>query len=58
MAEGRKPDYKVVIGRENGDKTYWTEIGSGWLVKNDGISVQLNSLPVDGKMVLFLRRDE
>lgn len=55
---GKRPDYKVLVSRENGDKTFYSEIGSGWSVKNDGISIVLNSLPVDGKCVLFPRKDE
>lgn len=58
MPRGKKPDYKVVVGRENGDKTFWTEIGSGWSVSKGGISIQLNALPVDGKAVLFPREEE
>jgi hypothetical protein len=54
---GTKPQWKVLVSRENGDKIYYTEIGSGWDVKNDGISVQLNSLPIDGKCVLFRRKE-
>jgi hypothetical protein len=54
---GTKPQWKVLVSRENGDKTFYSEIGSGWDVKNDGISVVLNSLPTDGKCVLFRRKD-
>ncbi len=52
---GKKPDYKVLVSRENGDKTYYTEIGSAWNVAKDGISVQLNATPIDGRLVLFPR---
>lgn len=55
---GKKPDYKVLVSRENGDKTYYQEIGSGWKVAKDGISIQLNALPVDGKAVLFPRKED
>lgn len=55
---GKRPDYKVLVSRENGDKTFYSEIGSGWAVKNDGISIVLNSLPVDGKCVIFPRKDD
>ena len=55
---GKKPDYKVLVSRENGDKTYYTEIGSGWNVAKEGISIALNALPVDGKCVLFPRKDD
>lgn len=56
---GKKPDWKVLVSRENGEKNYYTEVGSGWNVAKDGISIQLNALPVDGKLVLFPRgKDE
>ncbi|HEY1747801.1 MAG TPA: hypothetical protein VGG11_13700 [Xanthobacteraceae bacterium] len=57
---GRKPDYKVLVSRQNDDKskTYYNEVGVGWSVKNDGISVQLYSLPVDGKLVIFPRNKD
>jgi hypothetical protein len=55
---GKRPDYKVLVSRENGDKNFYSEIGSGWNVAKEGISIQLNSLPVDGKCVLFPRKDD
>lgn len=55
---GKRPDYKVLVSRESGEKTYYTEIGSGWNVAKDGISLLLNALPVDGKCVLFPRTDD
>lgn len=58
MAKGQRPQWKVLIGRENGDKQYYTEIGVAWNVAKGGISIQLHALPVDGKMVLFLRENE
>lgn len=54
---GRKPDYKVLISRQNGDKTYYNDVGVGWDVAKDGISIQLHSLPLDGKLVVFPKRD-
>lgn len=55
---GKKPDYKVLVSRETGDKTYYNEVGVGWKVKNDGISIQLHSLPIDGKCVIFPKVDK
>jgi hypothetical protein len=55
---GKRPDYKVLVSRKNGDQNFYTEVGSGWNVAKDGISIQLNSLPIDGKLVLFPRDDE
>ena len=55
---GQRPDYKVLVSRKNGDKTFYTEIGSAWSVSNDGISIQFNALPIDGKCVIFPRKDD
>lgn len=57
---GQKPQWKVLVSRqsEGSDKTYYTEIGSAWNVAKDGISVQLNATPIDGRMVLFPRKED
>lgn len=57
MAKGKLPDFRVLVSRQNGGKNYYTEVGSGWNVAKDGISIQLNALPVDGKLVLFPREE-
>jgi len=57
MADGRKPDYKVLVSQESGGKNFYTEIGGAWKVAKEGISIQLHCLPVDGKMVMFPRED-
>ena len=59
MAQGRRPDFGVFVSREGADnKTYYTRIGSAWSVANDGISVKLDALPVNGEMVLFRPKEE
>ncbi len=62
MPEGRKPAYKAFIGREYGEgdekKTHWLEVGAGWDIRDGGVSVQLHALPVDGRFVLFVNKDE
>lgn len=50
---GQKPEYRAVVSDKKGDKTYYKEIGAGWKVAHDGISVTLRVLPPDGKFVLF-----
>lgn len=52
---GKKPEWKVLVSRDNNGKNYYQEIGSGWDVDKNGISIQLNSLPIDGRCVLFPR---
>ena len=59
---GKRPDYKVLVSRQSGEgedaKTHYTEIGSGWKVSKGGISIQLNTLPTDGRCVLFPRDEK
>ncbi|MBR1146692.1 hypothetical protein [Bradyrhizobium sp. AUGA SZCCT0431] len=60
---GRRPDYTVSVSRKNGDKNFYTQIGSAWKVAKDGISIELQALPVadaDGKTkcVLFPVQDQ
>jgi len=55
---GKKPEWRVLVSRDNNGKAFYTEVGSGWNVAKDGISIQLNALPVDGKLVLFPKKEE
>jgi hypothetical protein len=56
---GKKPDYSVYVTRKGSDdKNYYTRIGSAWTVSNDGISIKLDALPVNGEIVLFPPKDE
>lgn len=52
---GRKPDYEVFVSEKKGDdtKTFFTRVGAAWNVGNDGISIKLRALPIDGNLVLF-----
>lgn len=58
MANGKKPDYAVFVSREANGKNFYTRIGSAWNVSNDGISIKLDALPVDGSLVLFPPKEE
>jgi hypothetical protein len=55
MAKGERPTHKVLVSRQSEDKskTFYNQVGSGWAVKNNGISLQLDALPVDGRLVIF-----
>ena len=55
---GKRPDYEVYVSRKNGDKNFYTKVGAAWTVAKDGISIQLDVLPLDGKLVLFPPKDE
>ena len=58
MAQGKRPDYRVLVSREVGGKTFYTEVGAAWRVSNGGISIKLHALPVDGSLVLFPPKED
>lgn len=58
MAQGNSLDYFIYVSRKNGEKTYYTRIGSAWNVSNDGVSLKFDALPVNGECVLFPPRDQ
>ncbi len=51
------PDYEVFTvtePKEEGQKAYWTKIGSCWKhTGKDGYSINLNALPINGRLVLI-----
>lgn len=55
---GSKPKYEVFVSREGQDKNHYTKIGAAWEVAKEGISIQFDALPVDGKCVLFPIREK
>jgi len=55
----KQPDYNVFcpIERADGGGTYWHQIGAGWKNYNNGVKLELNSLPIpnrDGKVVVMI----
>lgn len=58
MAQGRRPDFEVFVTREGNGKTYYTRVGAAWRVANDGISIRLDALPINGELVCFPPREE
>lgn len=59
---GKKPAYNVFVSRQIGDgtngKTFYDQVGVAWDIKDGGVSVQLHALPIDGRLVLFVRKDD
>ncbi len=47
--------YSVEEG--TGDKNHWQKIGAAWPAKDGGLSLQLNALPIDGKIALRSREE-
>lgn len=50
---GKRPDYEVFVSSKNGEKTYYNRVGAAWCVGNDGISIKLQAVPVNGELILF-----
>lgn len=56
MAEGRMFDcvVRTAVDTNNKDKpTRWRELGVGWKNKDGSITLSLDAVPVNGKLVIF-----
>ena len=51
---GRRPPLEAfnIIEREGLERPYWQKIGVGWVNRDGSINVQLDSLPIAGKVQL------
>lgn len=48
----RKPSLLAYTVREGADgKSFWNRIGAAWSNKDGGFSLQLESIPLDGRIV-------
>jgi len=48
-----QPTHRAYAVRKNGEKSHWTQIGACWPHKDGrGWSIQLEGLPLDGKLVI------
>lgn len=48
----KKPTLYAYQVRDNPDgKGFWTRIGAAWPTKNGGFSIQLDAVPLDGRIV-------
>ncbi len=52
------PTHTCFTVRDRGDdrKAFWAPIGSGWVNRDGSFNLQLDALPIDGKIVLRLRK--
>lgn len=58
-AAPKLPDFIAFNVLTKGDKTFWNRIGASWLHQDgNGMSLQLESFPIDGRIVLRAPRDE
>ena len=56
----KKPDFTCYNVRDRGEgrEPYWAIIGSAWKNKDESINVTLDSLPMDGKLVIRVRKEK
>lgn len=40
----------TIIEKPGSDKSFWAKIGSAWLNRDQSINIQLDALPVNGKL--------
>ena len=51
-ATGKKPSHVAYHVREiSNGKSFWNRIGVAWTNKNGGLSLQLECVPLDGRIV-------
>lgn len=56
---GKSPDFIAFHVLTKGDKTFWSRVGASWLHHDgNGMSLQLETFPIDGRIVLRAPRDE
>ena len=55
----KRPSHSVFNVREgkDGGKGFWVEIGAAWTNRDGSLSVALDAVPVNGRMVIRERRD-
>ena len=53
-----KPVYTVIENKDRNKKAFWHRIGSAFANKDGSLTVLLNSLPLDGKLVIQEPREE
>ncbi|MBP0618257.1 hypothetical protein [Jiella mangrovi] len=47
------PTHAVYVVEGEGDRAFWTKIGSGWRHDDgDGFNLRLSALPLDGRLII------
>ncbi|MEZ6128918.1 MAG: hypothetical protein R3C59_09565 [Planctomycetaceae bacterium] len=55
----KKPTLHAYQVRESGNgKSFWTRIGAAWSNKDGGFTLQLDSIPLDGRIVCQVPREK
>jgi hypothetical protein len=56
----KKPTHTAYAVRENkepGQKGYWLEIGAAWTNKDGSLSLQLDAMPIGGRVIVRARQE-
>ena len=56
--ETNPPDFLAWHVANKGDKGFWTRIGAAWSNKDGGFTLQLDSIPLDGRIVCQVPKDK
>jgi len=55
----KAPDFIAWHVQTRGENTFWTRLGASWLHHDgNGMSIQLETFPIDGRIVLRAPREE
>jgi hypothetical protein len=55
----KTPDFIAYHVQTKGEKTFWNRVGASWLHQDgNGMSLQLETVPIDGRIVLRAPREE
>lgn len=58
-AAPKSPDFIAFHVLTRGEKTFWTRVGASWFHGDgNGLSLQLETFPIDGRIVLRAPREE
>ncbi|TPK96603.1 hypothetical protein FJ934_08560 [Mesorhizobium sp. B2-4-12] len=53
------PSHGVYVIEGEGEKAFWTKVGSAWAHGDgNGYNVQLSALPISGRLVLRVRSEK
>ncbi len=51
----RQPSHIAYSVTGEGERRYWHRIGAAWPTKDDGLTLQLDAMPLDGRVALRSR---
>ncbi len=55
----KKPSHYAYQVRESANgKGFWNRVGVAWAIKDGGFSIQLESIPLDGRILLQIPKEK